>query len=156
MTAVRTARPLEDVFVIDSTVHGYNFRADNFVPGPYKERIAAQLTETLWGGHIGSVPFGDRRYVLSRERFENGHDPDLLGSALFAESDTDVCIYHGDPLYGIYKDGGSALWGRQALRARGAARVALYGPVSPWQRDALDVVAQLITEEKVVGIKMYP
>jgi predicted TIM-barrel fold metal-dependent hydrolase len=156
MTAVRTARPLEDVFVIDSTVHGYNFRADNFVPGPYKERIAAQLTETLWGGHIGSVPFGDKRYVLSRERFENGHDPDLLGSALFAESDTDVCIYHGVPLYGIYKDGGSALWVGQAMRERWPDRVALYGPVSPWQPDALDVVEQLITEEKVVGIKMYP
>ena len=151
MTAVHTARPLEDVFVIDSTVHGYNFRADNFVPGPYKERVAAQLTETLWGGHVGNVPFGDKRYVLSRERFENGHNPDLLGRALFAESDTDMCIYHGVPLYGIYQDGGSALWVGQAMRERWPDRVALYGPVSPWQPDALDVV-----EEKVVGIKMYP
>jgi len=156
MTATQPQRPLEDVFVIDSTVHGYNFRSDNFVPGPYKERIAAQLAETLWGGHIGSVPLGDKRYILSREQFENGHNPDLLGSALFAESDTDVCIYHGVPLYGIYKDGGSALWVGQAMRERWPDRVALYGPVSPWQPDALDIVEQMIVEEQAVGIKMYP
>jgi|HubBroStandDraft_6_1064221.scaffolds.fasta_scaffold44825_4 predicted TIM-barrel fold metal-dependent hydrolase len=151
-----TARALEDVFVLDSTVHGYNTRPDNYVPGPFKERVAAQLSDTLFRGHRGIVPGGDQRYVLDRERFQNGADPQLLGRALFAESDTDMCIYHGTPLYGIYQDGGSPLWVGQAMREQWPDRVALYGPVSPWQPDALEVVEQLITEEKVVGIKMYP
>jgi len=60
---------------------------------------------------------------------------DLLGAALFAESDTDVCVYHGVPLYGIYRDGGSALWVGKAMRERWPDRVALYGPVqSPGSR----------------------
>ena len=156
MTAAAGTRPLEDVFVLDSTVHGYNTLEDNFVESPYKERVAAQLAETLYKGHTAVIPNGDRRYLLDRERFRHGADPDLLGHALFAESDTDLCIYHGVPLYGIYKDGGSPLWVGQEMRKRWPGRVALYGPVSPWQPDALEVVEQLITEEKAVGIKMYP
>lgn len=155
-SAREATRPLEDVFVIDSTVHGYNTRPDNFVDSPYRDRVAAMLSETLWKGHCAVVPFGDERYLLEREAFRSGHDPDLLGHALFAESDTDVCIYHGVPLYGIFKDGGSPLWVGQELRERYPDRVALYGPVSPWQPDALEVVEQLIVEEQVVGIKMYP
>lgn len=158
MTTATSAgqRPLEDVFVLDSTVHGYNMRPDNYVPGPFRDRVAAQLARTLFQGHIGIVPRGDKRYVLDWERFQNGADPELLGRALFAESDTDVCVYHGVPLYGIYKDGGSPLWVGKAMREQWPDRVALYGPVSPWQPDALEIVEKLITEDKVVGIKMYP
>jgi predicted TIM-barrel fold metal-dependent hydrolase len=102
------------------------------------------------------VPGGDRRWVLPRERFQRGADPDLLGRALFAESDTDACIYHGTPLYGIYRDGGSPLWVGRQMRDRWPDRVALYGPVSPWQPDALETVERLIAEDRVEGIKLYP
>jgi uncharacterized protein len=149
-------RELEDVFVLDSTVHGYNFRDENHVAGPFRERVARHLTETLWAGHVGSPPFGDTRYLLDRARFECGNDPELLGRALFAESDTDVCIYHGVPLYGIYADGGSALWVGEMMREQWPDRVALYGPVSPWQPDALEVVEEMLVERRCVGIKMYP
>jgi predicted TIM-barrel fold metal-dependent hydrolase len=156
MQKADTEQALKDTFILDSTVHGYNFRADNMVPGPFKERIAVQLAETLWRGHVNSAPNGDQRYVLSRERFLDMADPNLLGTALFAESDTDVCVYHGVPMYGIYKDGGSPLSVGIAMRERWPDRVALYGPLSPWQPDALEVIEKLITEDKVVGIKMYP
>ena len=149
-------RELEDVFVLDSTVHGYNTREDNFADGPWKQRVAAQLADTLWAGHVSVVPGGDRRWLLSRERFRNGADPELLAHALFAESDTDVCVYHGVPMYGVFRDGGSPFAVGQAMRERWPDRVALYGPVSPWQPDALERVEQLITEDRVVGIKMYP
>jgi predicted TIM-barrel fold metal-dependent hydrolase len=149
-------RPLRDVFVLDSTVHGYNTLEENFVDSPYKERVAAQLAETLYLGHRSVDPGGDGRYLLDRERFRRGADPELLGRALFAESDTDACVYHGVPLYGIYQDGGSPLWVGREMRERWPGRVALYGPVSPWQPDALEVVERLITEDGVVGIKMYP
>ena len=139
---------LQDVFVLDSTVHGYNTRVDNYVDSPYKDRVAAMLSDTLWKGHRAVVPFGDERYLLEREQFRNGADPHLLAHALFAESDTDMCIYHGVPLYGIFKDGGSPLWVGQRMRELHPGRVALYGPVSPWQPDALEVVEQLIVEER--------
>jgi predicted TIM-barrel fold metal-dependent hydrolase len=153
---IRTKRPLEDVFVLDSTVHGYNTRVDNYTPGPYRDRVAGQLADTLYNGHRMLVPGGDQRYVLDRDRFRNGHDPELLGRALFAESDTDVCIYHGTPLYGMYLDGGSPLEVGKKMRSRWPDRVALYGPVSPWQPNALELIEEYITEDRCVGIKLYP
>jgi uncharacterized protein len=150
------SRPLEDVFVLDSTVHGYNTVPDNYVPGPYRERVAEQLSNTLYGGHRSILPDGDPKWALSKERFQRGADPELLGTALFEESDTDMCVYHGVPLYGIYRDGGSPLWVGRAMRDMWPGRVALYGPVSPWEPGALEEVERLVTEDGVVGIKMYP
>ncbi|WP_345599879.1 amidohydrolase family protein [Thermocatellispora tengchongensis] len=151
-----TERPLQDVFVLDSTVHGYNTVPDNYVPGPYRERVAEQLSNTLYAGHRAILPDGDPKWTLSRERFQRGADPELLGSALFRESDTDMCVYHGVPLYGIYRDGGSPLWVGRAMRELYPGRVALYGPISPWEPGALEEAERLVTEDKVVGIKMYP
>src|SRR5204863_9188297 len=64
--------------------------------------------------------------------------------------------YHGVPLYGIYKDGGSPLNVGKEMRERWPERVALYGAVSPWEDGALDEVHRLIEEDAVVGIKLYP
>jgi predicted TIM-barrel fold metal-dependent hydrolase len=147
---------LDDVFILDSTVHAYNTRDDNYVEGPFKMRVAAQLTDTLWRGHSQLLPDGDPRWALSYERFKRGMDAETLSNALFAESQTDVCIYHGTPLYGIYKDGGSPLAVGKQMRDRHPGRVALYGPVSPWQPDALDIMDRLVEEDGVIGFKLYP
>jgi predicted TIM-barrel fold metal-dependent hydrolase len=148
--------PLDDVFVIDSTIHGYNVRPENFVPGPYKERVAEQLSNTLWQGHSKLLPGNEPKWSLDFESFQYGDDAELLGHALFAESQTDFAIYHGTPLYGIYKDGGSPIAVGREMKKRWPSRMALYGPVSPWQPDALEVIDRLVEEDKVVGIKMYP
>lgn len=150
-------RPLKDVFVLDSTVHGYNTTPANYVDSPYRDRVAAQLADTLYNAHRMMVPDGNvDRWTLPKDRFQHGHDPDLLGSALFAESDTDVAVYHGVPMYGIYRDGGSPLWVGKAMRERWPNRVALYGGVSPWQPNALEELERLVVEDGVVGIKLYP
>ena len=146
----------DDVFVLDSTVHAYNPSEENYVEGPYRERIAAQLSEVLWRGHSQLLPDGDPRWALSAERFKRPMDANTLSNALFAESQTDICIFHGTPLYGIYKDGGSPLEVGRQMRDRSPGRVALYGPVSPWQPDALDVMDRLVEEYGVVGFKFYP
>lgn len=153
----QAARALRDVLVVDSTVHGYHTHPDNFVAGEYHSRVASQLSEMLFRGHRAIVPDGDAaRWTLPRERFMRGADPDLLGSALFAESATDVCFYHGTPLYGMFRDGGSPLWVGKEMRDRWPARVGLYGPISPWQPDALDILERLVDEDRVDGIKLYP
>jgi predicted TIM-barrel fold metal-dependent hydrolase len=146
----------DEVFILDSTVHAYNTRDDNSVDGPFKARIADQLSEMLWRGHSLLLPDGDPKWALSRERFKRGMDAETLARALFAESPTDMCIYHGTPLYGIYKDGGSPLSEGKKMRDRWPGRVALYGPVSPWQPDALDVMDRLVEEYGVIGFKLYP
>lgn len=148
--------PLDDVFILDSTVHAYNTRDDNLVEGPFRERVGTQLSETLWKGHSLLLPDGDPKWALDRERFKRGMDAQTLAHALFAESQTDMCIYHGTPLYGIYKDGGSPLEQGKRMRERWPDRVALYGPISPWQPDALDEMDRLVEEDGVIGFKMYP
>jgi predicted TIM-barrel fold metal-dependent hydrolase len=155
-TTSRTRWFLDDVFVLDSTVHGYNTLPDNHVPGPYKEQVAVQLSNTLWEGHRRLVPANQPQWALSHERFQRAADPDLMARALFAESQTDVCIYHGTPLYGIYRDGGSPLWVGREMHKRWPGRVALYGPVSPWQADAIETIDRLVEEDGVIGIKLYP
>lgn len=156
MTDTRPRWPLDDVFILDSTVHGYNTLPENLVPSRFKERVGAQLANVLWEGHRRLIPPNEPQWALPLERFRRGHDPDLLGRALFAESQTDVCIYHGVPLWGIFHDGGSPLQVGRAMRERWPNRVALYGPVSPWQPDALDVIDRLVEEDQVIGIKLYP
>ena len=157
MTSIPSNRwHLDDVFIVDSTVHGYNTLPENHVEGRFKERVALQLSETLYQGHSKLIPDGDSKWALSREAFRHAADPELIGHALFAESQTDMCIYHGTPLYGIYRDGGSPLHVGKAMRERWLDRVALYGPISPWQPDALDEIDRMVEEDKIVGIKMYP
>jgi predicted TIM-barrel fold metal-dependent hydrolase len=156
MQATQNRWPLDDVFIIDSTIHGYNTLPQNHVDGPYKQRVAEQLSQTLWQGHSKLIPDGNPKWALPFDRFQKAADPELLGRALFAESQTDFCVYHGTPLYGIYRDGGSPLWVGREMKKRWPDRVALYGPVSPWQPDALDVIDRLVEEDKVVGLKFYP
>ena len=75
MTEFQSRWLLDDVFVLDSTVHGYNILPENIVPGPFKERVGVQLSNTLWEGHRRLVPPGQAQWALSFERFQHGADP---------------------------------------------------------------------------------
>jgi predicted TIM-barrel fold metal-dependent hydrolase len=147
---------LHEAFVIDSTVHGYHFAPENIVPGPLKEIVASEAAASVYLAHTVFQPPGDSTWLLEKERFDRAHDPDFLGHALFAESQTDFCVYHGVPIFGFFHDGGSPLWVGREMRDRWPHRVALYGPVSPWRPGAIDEVDRLVEEDGVVGIKLYP
>ena len=120
---------LDDVFIVYSTVHGCNTLPENHVGGQCKDRVALQLSETLYQSHWKMIPDGDSKWALPCDAFRHAADPDLMGYALFGESQTDMCIYHGTPLYGIHRDGGSPLHVGKAMRERWPDRVALSGPV---------------------------
>ena len=125
-----------DTFVIDAVVHGYNLSPEN-QRGPASAELAAAL---YYGVHRGFSPRGQEQWVLDAERFFHGHNPDLLAHALFAESQTDVGIYHGVPAYGMFTDGGSPLWVGKEIRTRYPGRMLLYGPISPWLPNAVEEV----------------
>ena len=137
--------------VIDGVVHGYNSP-----PETYTHPISGLVVESLYHGyHKVFSPRGDRRWLLDRERFTRA-DADLLGGALFDESQTDYCVYHDIPLYGLYKGGASPLWVGRDLRERYPDRVALFGGIWPSQEDPIGEVDRLVEEEGVVGLKFYP
>ena len=140
---------LDDVFVIDAVAHGYNYAPENWVDQTYGATASQQLYAL--GAHY--VPEGS---MLPYEDWVRGDDPDLVASALFAESQTDFAVYHGVPMFGAFKDGGSPLRVGQEIRDRFPARMALFGAVSPWQSDPLAEIDRLVDEVGVIGIKLYP
>ncbi|WP_033294153.1 amidohydrolase family protein [Amycolatopsis jejuensis] len=142
---------IEGTLVVDAVVHGYHSP-----PETYRHPAAGQVVEALYSGyHRVFSPRGDRRWQLDRERFERV-DADVLGHALFAESQVDYAIYHDIPLYGMYEGGASPLWVGRDLRARYPGRVALFGGIWPHTPDPIGEVDRLVDEHGCVGLKFYP
>jgi hypothetical protein len=140
-----------DALVIDAVVHGYNSP-----PETYTHPLSAGVVAALYDGyHRVFSPRGEKRWILDRERFARV-DPDLIGHALFEESQVDYAVYHDIPLYGLYRGGASPLWIGRELRERHPDRVALFGGIWPAQPDPIGEVDRLIEEEGVVGLKFYP
>ena len=152
--AVSTDKNGLDYFVIDGVVHGYNFQKTNW----NAEDLAAGFSGALYNAfHLGHQPKGERQWVMDQERFyERQANADLVARCVFAESATDMAIYHPVPYFGAFKDGGSPLSVGMKMRDAHPERVLLFGPVSPVRDGALDVVDHLIEDVGVVGIKFYP
>jgi predicted TIM-barrel fold metal-dependent hydrolase len=140
-----------NAFVVDAVVHGYNFAPENRIGGKYSDGTAT----ALGGAHTAWSPSPE--WALPPGRIvEEPISAELLGSALFRESQTDACIYHETPHWGLFKDGGSPLTVGKRMRELWPTRVAIYGGVSPWQPDAIEVVDRLVDEDGAVALKLYP
>jgi predicted TIM-barrel fold metal-dependent hydrolase len=145
---------IDDAFVVDATVHGWSVLPENRAQ-PYVDNIVKLLyywaTEQLH-------PRGHADYQLTPQQFERmvEHQPDLLESVLFAESDVDVAVYQGVPLYGLFHDGSSPIWIAEKLREKLPHRVFIYGDVSPWREGAAERIDELVDEHGVIGLKFYP
>jgi uncharacterized protein len=145
---------IDDAFVIDATVHGFNFLPDN-----YRADFLADLVQMLYNGaHVGFHPHNEPHWNMSWHEFLHAfnYQPDLLVQTMFAESQTDLIVYHGVPLNGIYKDGSSPISVAKAARERCPGRVFIYGPLYPWQPDALDELERMAEEDGIIGLKFYP
>lgn len=140
---------IDGAFVVEGVVHSYHFADHNLVDPPLGDAIRRHL----YSLHCAAVP---QEYWLDEARYRAGEDPDLLASALFAESQTDFAVYHETPIYAYFKDGGSAMWVGQELKARWPERVMVYGAVAPLRPDAVDRVDQLVDESGAVALKLYP
>lgn len=143
---------IEDVYVVEGVAHGLHFAPENQTDAVHSD-IGSMEHRRI---HTMLSPTRRPEYILDKERWLRGADPDLLGSSLFAESWTDFAIYHGVPQYGVFRDGGSPLWVGSEMRRRWPDRVALYGPIDPYAPDAAEEVDRLVEEEQVAGIKFYP
>jgi predicted TIM-barrel fold metal-dependent hydrolase len=142
---------IDGTVVVDGVVHGYNSP-----PETYTHPISGLVADSLYRGyHRVFSPRGEPRWQLDAERFARV-DAGLLGGAVFAESQTDFCVYHDIPLYGLYKGGASPLWVGKDLRERHPGRVALFGGIWPSHPDPIGEVDRLIDEEGVAGLKFYP
>src|SRR5204863_398140 len=88
--------PLDDVFVIDSTIHGYNTLPENYTPGPFIDRVARQLSDTLYAGHSRLIPDGDPRWALPPRQVPSApFDPVDVAGAAVAFPDLTFEVVHG-------------------------------------------------------------
>jgi uncharacterized protein len=145
---------IDDVFVIDATVHAFNF-----MPSNYNADFVPEMMQMLYHGATKMFsPTDDPRYVMTWEQFVGSFPlyPDLLHETLFGESGIDVAVYHGVPLEGVYKDGSSPIWVAKAVRELFPDRMHLYCPLYPWRDDALDEIDRMVEEDRPIGLKLYP
>ncbi len=145
---------IDDAFVIDSTVHAFNFLPDNYLA----EFLPDVMQQLYFGAHVGFHPKDDRKWDLTWEQFihQFEYQPELVIESLFAESATDVFVYHGVPLEGLYRDGSSPMWVAYEAMKRHPNRVWGYIPVYPWAPDALDKIDEAAENDHILGVKFYP
>ena len=140
---------IEDVFVVEGVVHSYRFDDAN-LQDPHVGRM---IRQELYRLHCAATP---QAYWLDEARYRRGEDPDLLASALFAESQTDFAVYHETPIYSQFKDGGSALWVGEEIHRRWPHRTMIYGAVAPLRPGAVERVDELVDNHSVSALKLYP
>lgn len=144
---------IENTVVIDAVAHGFDTTQPNWNGDG---RMAQAIADGLYYGFHQPFAPGPE-WVLDKERFSNAAaNPELLASAMFGESPTDICVYHEVPLFGTYKNGMSPISTGLEMRRRYPGRVLLYGAVSPWMDDPVATVDRLVDEHGVVGLKLYP
>jgi uncharacterized protein len=125
---------IDGVFVIDATVHAFNHKPDNF-----KVDWLQDLPRMAWDGPTRGMTPDGTDYMLTFEEFATSfdHQPEAMRSALFAESQTDVAVYHGVAMHGVYHDGSSPTWVAKQIADQHPGRMFIYGPLYPWKDDAL-------------------
>jgi uncharacterized protein len=143
-----------DVLVVDATVHAFNFKKDN-LREPWVNDVVRGLYHMIFN-LLG--PQDDYRYRITFEQFQNlfDHQPHVMEEMLFRESDIDIGVYHGVPMYGFFGDGSSPIWVGERIRERFPHRMFIYGGLSPWESDAQSKLVSLIDDHRIAGLKLYP
>lgn len=152
-----------NVPVVDAVLHGFNWdpTATQTAPGTVHQHmhVASSSKDAIYS-----------KYVLSRERYEHRFTAEELVSCVFAESLTDIGVYHHVRRVGLElptgQSSGSAVITEElsplevGLKAREIApgRVLIYGAVSdPFDTErSLEDIDRLVDDNHVIGLKFYP
>ena len=142
--------------VIDAVAHAYDFTPGNRVascsPAEYDRFVTF-----VWQLFHANLESQEPGYLLSREEYLAGFDPDDLASVFFEESDVDVMVYHGVEIRGFFQRGSSPYAIGEVLKQRWPDRVLLYAPVDPLAGPGeLELMAMRAATGLVDGFKFYP
>jgi predicted TIM-barrel fold metal-dependent hydrolase len=141
---------IDGALVVESVAHDYNFLPENCVNPAMGSAIGEHMYQlhTKWGGP---------GYAVAKSTYlGHGAGAQFLGRAILAESQSDILVYHGTPIYGLFHDGGSPLSTGLELRELWPNRVLVYGPVAPLRDGAVDRVDELVDVHRVDALKLYP
>jgi uncharacterized protein len=145
---------IDDVFVIDATVHGFNFAKENH-KYPFLEDVVRGLHAM---GQRTTTPTGTHEYALTYEQYRDNFrlQPRMMREVMFAESQTDCIVYHGVPMYGLFGDGSSPISVAEPLARELPHRVWIYADLSPHHPDPYGYIASFRDRPNVIGVKFYP
>jgi predicted TIM-barrel fold metal-dependent hydrolase len=148
---------IDNMFVIDATVHPYNVADDNLrKDGEFPNLHAFALREMLWGMH---ERFATKGAAIPREAFCTDWPPELLVRTLFTESDVDMAVNHRLRIDAVFEDGLCNGEKNRELAERWPNRIVPYAGINPalgieaCLHDLREQVAQV---PGTIGIKMYP
>jgi uncharacterized protein len=145
---------IDGVFVIDATVHGFNFAKDNH-KYPFLEDVVRGLHS---GGQAMYAAMGTKDYSLTFEQYRDNFQlqPRLMQEVMFAESQTDYAVYHGVPMYGLFGDGSSHISVAEAIVKDLPHRMSIYADLSPNHENADAYIASFKSRKNIIGVKFYP
>jgi predicted TIM-barrel fold metal-dependent hydrolase len=141
---------LGDTLVIDAVAHA----VDNSPEARNGNRYARAVVDGNFAWQASLIP---DEYVLEQERYFAKVPPEMLLSALFLESQTDIACFHSIAMRGIFKDYSPVEVGLE-IRDRYPHRMLVYGAVSPFDgvEATLEDIERQVEEWDIDGIKLYP
>jgi predicted TIM-barrel fold metal-dependent hydrolase len=141
---------LEDIFVLDAVTHAFNFAEDNYVHVDH----AAAITD-MSCAVVGDPPAPE--YALPREAVAREWPTTDTANMLFAESQTDVAVFHPLPIT-AFKDGMCGLdKAAEALEKWPNRFIGAYAVADPLRgSDAFPSLEEQVATLKPMGLKMYP
>jgi predicted TIM-barrel fold metal-dependent hydrolase len=132
--------------------HGFDARPDLIDGGP-GYRYGMMIHEATWAFQFDALPDPLR---MTRDEYFRRMSPEVLESALFLESPTDMAWYHSIPAWGIWPDLSPAQVGLE-IRHRHPTRMFMYGAVSPLEGPkAIEDLERQVEEWNITGVKLYP
>jgi uncharacterized protein len=145
---------IDGVFVIDATVHGFNFAKENH-RYPFLE---ASVRGMHGGGQRLYPAIGTKDYSLTYEQYRDSFQlqPELMRTVMFEESQTDHAVYHGVPMYGFFADGSSPIHIGEAIARELPHRMSIYADLSPVHQDPFTYINSFKDRPNIIGVKFYP
>jgi predicted TIM-barrel fold metal-dependent hydrolase len=136
--------------VIDAVAHALDSSPESRDQNRYSRSVVDGNFKWQWG----LIP---DPYRVPADRYFRSISPEVLESALFEESQTDIACYHTLPMKGIFKDFSPMSVGL-AIRERYPHRMFLYGAVSPFDgpEGMIADLEQQAEEWEIIGVKLYP
>ena len=141
---------INDFFVLDAVTHAYNQLPENWED----PALGHAMVELAY--HLAVDP-PEPKYAMTREEYCIDWQVDEMAKLLFAESDTDVAVYH--PLaIASFKDGYSSIAKAvEALEKYPDRFIGAYACVDPLKGDgALSAIEAQCDMYKPLGLKLYP
>jgi predicted TIM-barrel fold metal-dependent hydrolase len=157
---------IEDVVVVDATVHALNMDTSqmseslrNLRPEALETGIAMSPFSSHHGwedihlthsAKLGKYGGKYDKYIATQQQWERRWTAEEVCSALFAESWTDIGVYHSNQ--------GSALSEGVRMAEQSPGQVLIYGCVTdPFDTPrALAEIDEQVDKYKIIGLKFYP